>query len=304
MDIRVGTRGSKLALTQTKWIITQLKNKHPELNFELKIITTTGDRIQNVSLDKIGEKGVFVKEIEEQLLDNKIDFAVHSMKDMPGELHPGLKFSWTPIREDCRDALILKDEYKSLDELPLGAKIATGSKRRGFQLLMVRPDLNIVPIRGNIDTRIRKMKENNLDGIVLAVAGLKRLGLYKNLEKNIQLLSPKIMLPSPAQGALALEIREDDTSIHNILESITDYKTEIQIKCERAFLKGVNGNCHIPMGALCTIEGNSITIQGLLGNEEGTRIIKNKISGHIGEEEELGDKLAKIIVEEMLENDR
>ncbi|MPW26276.1 hydroxymethylbilane synthase [Alkalibaculum sp. M08DMB] len=304
MKVNVGTRGSKLALTQTKWVISQLKLKNPDTEFEIKIITTTGDRIQDVSLDKIGEKGVFVKEIEEQLLSGDIDLAIHSMKDMPGILPNGLMFSWVPPREDFRDALILKEGYRTLGDLPQGATIATGSKRRKYQLLKVRSDLNIVPIRGNIDTRLRKMKEQNLDGIILAAAGLKRLDFYNDLKENIELLKPNIMLPSPAQGALALEIREDHKELHQIIESIKDEETHIQVTAERAFLTGINGNCHIPIGALCTIKGHTIELEGLLGNEDGSTLVNRAVAGNIDQAEELGYKLAKIINEELKKNER
>lgn len=299
MKVTVGTRGSKLALTQTKWVISQLKSKNPDIEFEIKIITTTGDRIQDVSLDKIGEKGVFVKEIEEQLLSKEIDLAVHSMKDMPGVLPEGLMFSWVPPREDFRDALILKEGYHSIDDLPEGSTIATGSKRREYQLLKARPDLKIAPIRGNVDTRIRKMKDQNLDGIILAAAGLKRLGLYEELEKNIQLLEPDLMLPSPAQGALALEIREEHVELHQIVESIRDDKTHLEITSERAFLKGIGGNCHIPIGALCIVKGDTIELEGLLGNEDGSILINQKVSGHKSQAEELGSELAQNILKEL-----
>lgn len=299
MKIIVGTRGSKLALTQTKWVISQLKAKNSDIEFEIKVISTAGDRIQDVSLDKIGGKGVFVKEIEEQLLDKKIDLAVHSMKDMPGELPEGLMFSWVPPREDFRDALILKEGYHSLEDLPKGAAIATGSKRREYQLLKARNDLKILPIRGNIDTRLRKMKEQNLDGIILAAAGLKRLGVYSELEKNIQLLDPNLMLPSPAQGALALEIREEHIELHKIIESIRDDETHLQITCERAFLKGIGGNCHIPIGGLCTIKDDGIELEGLLGNEDGSVLVNKKISGNKSEAEKIGYQLAQSILGEM-----
>lgn len=169
MKVVVGTRGSKLALTQTNWVIDELKKNNPEVDFEIKIIKTKGDLVQHLSLDKIGDKGLFVKEIEQQLLYKEIDIAVHSMKDMPSCLPAGLKFAGIPKREDPRDVLILKEGYTSIDDLPQGAKIGTGSKRRKYQLLRARPDLEIVPIRGNIDTRVRKIEDENLDGVVLAV---------------------------------------------------------------------------------------------------------------------------------------
>ena len=172
MKIRVGTRGSNLALIQTNWAIDRLKEKFPEVEFEVKIIKTKGDKILHLSLDKIGDKGLFVKEIESQLLEGEIDLAVHSMKDMPAEVVEGLKFAAVPKREDPRDVIILREGLNSFDELPIGATIGTGSKRRKYQFLRKRPDLNIVPIRGNIETRISKIESENLDGIVLAASGV------------------------------------------------------------------------------------------------------------------------------------
>ncbi len=299
MKIIVGTRGSKLALTQTKWVVSQLQNNYPDTEFEIKTITTTGDRIQNVSLDKIGEKGVFVKEIEEQLLSRKIDLAVHSMKDMPGELPEGLMFSGVPQREDYRDVIVFKEGYKSLEDLPQGAVIGTGSKRRQFQLLKYREDLKFDPIRGNIDTRVRKIEEQNLDGVILAAAGLKRLGLYDKLKDRIEPIDAHIILPSPAQGALAIEIREENTQVHKMVESISHSESNLQAKAERSFLKGINGNCHIPMGALCTIIEENVEIEGLLGNEDGSVLIKKKVFGPKENAEKLGWELAKDILKEM-----
>lgn len=299
MKIKVGTRGSRLALTQTKWIVSQLEKNYPTMKFEIKVITTTGDRIQNVSLDKIGEKGVFVKEIEEQLLSGEIDLAVHSMKDMPGELPEGLMFSWVPEREDYRDVIVLKEGYCSLKDLPQGAIIGTGSKRREYQLLRYRNDLKFKPIRGNIDTRVRKIQEENLDGVILAAAGLKRLGLYEELIDRIEPIEADVILPSPAQGALAIEIREENTEVHKIIQSLHHSETHVQVQAERSFLRGLNGNCHIPMGALCTIKGDQIEIEGLLGNEDGSVLVKKNISGPKEDAERLGWKLAKKILGKM-----
>lgn len=295
MNIVVGTRGSKLALTQTNWVVNELKKNYPNVEFEIKVIKTKGDLIQNVSLDKIGDKGLFVKEIEQQLLDKEIDMAVHSMKDMPSSLPDGLKFASVPKREDPRDALILKDEYKSLDELPKGAVIGTGSKRRKYQLLKYRPDLNIVSIRGNIDTRIRKIDDENLDGVVLAASGLIRAGLDSKIS---QYLPVDVMIPAPAQGALALEIRDNDKDIEEIINCIKDDITKIQVEAERGFLDGVNGSCHIPMGAYCTVEDENINLVGLYGNQEGTKLIIKSISGKASEAREVGIELAKLISKE------
>jgi hydroxymethylbilane synthase len=295
MKIVVGTRGSKLAVTQTNWVIDKLKEKYPSIEFEVKIIKTKGDLIQNVSLDKIGDKGLFVKEIEQQLIDGEIDIAVHSMKDMPSSLPEGLKFASVPKREDPRDVLILKDGYNSLEDLPQGATIGTGSKRRKYQLLNHRPDLNIVSIRGNVDTRIRKIKDENLDGIVLAASGILRVGLQ---EKISCYLSTDIVVPAPAQGALAIEIRKDNYEVEKIINSLKDEMTEIQVAAERGFLDGVNGSCHIPMGAYCQIEGDKLNLTGLFGDEEGNAIIIKSMQGNIESPRELGYELAKLILKE------
>lgn len=295
MKIVVGTRGSKLAVTQTNWVINQLKQKHPSVEFEVKIIKTKGDLIQNVSLDKIGDKGLFVKEIEQQLIDGEIDMAVHSMKDMPSTLPESLKFASIPKREDPRDVLILKEGYNSLEDLPQGATIGTGSKRRKYQLLNHRPDLNIVSIRGNVDTRIRKIKEENLDGVVLAASGILRVGLQ---EKISCYLPTDIVIPAPAQGALAIEIRKDNTEVEKVINSLRDEITEIQVAAERGFLDGVNGSCHIPMGAYCNVEGDKLSLTGLFGDEEGNALIIKSMQGNIKSPRELGYELAKLILKE------
>lgn len=295
MNIKVGTRGSKLALIQTYWVIDKIKEKYPEIQFEVKEIKTTGDRIQNVALDKIGDKGIFVKEIEQQLLDEEIDMAIHSMKDMPSVLPEGLKFTKSPVREDCRDALILKEGYSSLDDLPAGAKIGTGSKRRKFQLLEYRPDIEVVSIRGNIDTRIKKIKTEGLDGVILAASGIKRAGLDKMIS---EILPIDIMVPAPAQGALAIEIKKGNIHIEEIINSIGDDTTEIQIAAERGFLDGVDGSCHIPIGAICELKGEELKLTGLFGDEEGNILVKKHLIGGIDNPRDLGLNLAKSVIEE------
>ena len=295
MKLVVGTRGSKLALVQTNWVVDQLKKANPGVEFEVKIIKTKGDLIKDLPLDKIGDKGLFVKEIEKSLLDGEIDMAVHSMKDMPSYLPEGLKFAHSPKREDPRDALIFKEGYKSLDDLPQGARIGTGSKRRKYQLLKHRPDLEIVPIRGNIETRIKKIETENLDGVVLAASGLRRAGLDDKIDYYIP---TDIMLPAPAQGILALEIREDDKETEKIIDSIKDDITKIQIDAERGFLIGVNGSCHIPMGAYCEIEGEKITLTGLYGDGEGKKIVVQSQTGTLADAPKIGYELAKSVLKE------
>ena len=301
MKIVVGTRGSKLAVTQTNWVIDRLKEKNPSVEFEVKIIKTKGDIIQHVSLDKIGDKGLFVKEIEQQLLDGGIDMAVHSMKDMPSSLPEGLKFASIPKREDPRDVLILKEGYSSLEDLPKGATIGTGSKRRKYQLLNHRPDLNIVPIRGNVDTRIRKIVDENLDGVVLAASGILRGGLE---EKISYYLPTDIVVPAPAQGALAIEIRKNEPKIDEVINSLKDEITEIQVAAERGFLDGVNGSCHIPMGAYCEVDGEKIKLTGLYGDEEGKALVIKSIDGSVHAPRELGIELAKLILKEYDSHER
>lgn len=294
MKVRVGTRGSNLALIQTNWAIDKLKEKFPEVEFEVKVIKTKGDKILHLSLDKIGDKGLFVKEIESQLLEGDIDLAVHSMKDMPAEVVKGLKFAAVPKREDPRDVIILRDGIEKFEELPIGATIGTGSKRRKYQLLRKRPDLNIVPIRGNIETRISKIQSENLDGIVLAASGVIRAGLE---DKITEYLPIELMIPAPAQGALALEIRENDEKLESMINSIKDEISQIQIDAERSYLAGIDGSCHIPMGAYCQVDGEKLTLTGIFGDEDGKKVTVASLDGTKDNPKELGDRLAKVILE-------
>lgn len=294
MKIRVGTRGSNLALIQTNWAIDRLKEKFPEVEFEVKIIKTKGDKILHLSLDKIGDKGLFVKEIESQLLEGEIDLAVHSMKDMPAEVVEGLKFAAVPKREDPRDVIILREGLNSFDELPIGATIGTGSKRRKYQLLRKRPDLNIVPIRGNIETRISKIESENLDGIVLAASGVIRADLE---EKITEFLPVDLMIPAPAQGALALEIRENDEELEKMIDAIKDEISQIQTDAERSYLAGIDGSCHIPMGAYCEVDGEKLILTGIFGDEDGEKITVASLEGDRDNPKELGSNLAKLVLE-------
>lgn len=293
MKIRVGTRGSNLALIQTNWAIDRLKEKFPEVEFEVKIIKTKGDKILHLSLDKIGDKGLFVKEIESQLLEGEIDLAVHSMKDMPAEVVDGLKFAAVPKREDPRDVIILREGLNSFDELPIGATIGTGSKRRKYQLLRKRPDLNIVPIRGNIETRISKIESENLDGIVLAASGVLRADLE---DKITEYLPVDLMIPAPAQGALALEIRENDVVLEKMIDVIKDEISQIQTDAERSYLARIDGSCHIPMGAYCEVDGEKLTLTGIFGDEDGEKITVASLEGNRDNPKELGSNLAKLVL--------
>ena len=223
--------------------------------------------------------------------------AVHSMKDMPGKLPEGLKLSPPPIREYYRDVFVFREGIKSIEELPKGAKIGTGSKRRKYQILKYRPDLNIVPIRGNVETRIRKIEEENLDGVILAAAGIKRLGL--DLDSRIFYINKEIMLPSPTQGILAIEIRDKDEKVESILKGIYHRETEIQATVERGFLTAVGGSCKVPVGCYCEVLEDKIIVEGLLGSEEGDILIRKSIVEDINEYKEAGEKLGQILMREM-----
>lgn len=238
-------------MAQTELVCEALKQRFPEHTYEILVISTRGDRIQDVALREMGQKGIFVKEIEEKLLKKEIHLGVHSMKDMPSENTGGLIFTKTWKREDPRDVLILR-EAGSLGELREGAVIGTGSMRRECQLKKIRPDIRIAGIRGNVDTRLRKMEEQKLDGILLAAAGLKRLGMEGVIT---QYLEPEEMVPACAQGALALEIREDNRMLQKMLDSFGDVESMICVEAERSFLQAVGGGCHVPAGAYCRRTG-------------------------------------------------
>ncbi|MCH4072208.1 hydroxymethylbilane synthase [Pseudoramibacter sp.] len=292
--VRVGTRGSQLALTQTKWVIAQLREACPEYDFELKVIRTRGDADQKRPLDQIGGKGLFTKEIEDELLSGQIQMAVHSMKDMPAQLPEGLTLLPPPAREDPSDVLVTHEDIWGIEELREGAVIGTGSKRRAFQIRQLRPDIQCVNIRGNIDTRLRKLDEQHLDGIVLAAAGMKRLGVYNQENYNILTLEPSDFICAPAQGILALEAREDNMAVRKMAEQIADRTAAIQMKAERAFLVALNGDCHLPIGAYCDInQKGRLTLHGIYGDASGAHIAMASVMGNCCEAETLGVDLAK-----------
>lgn len=269
MDYKVGTRGSKLALTQTEAVLDVLRSAYPHDSFTAVIIRTAGDRNQHSPISEVG-KGVFVDEIEEALLDGRIHMAVHSMKDMPAAAREGLTFCRSWQREDARDVLILR-EAASLAELPQGAKIGTGSLRRGYQLKKLRPDLQILPIRGNIDTRIGKLHTvqpdgTQLDGIVLAAAGLNRLGLKP---ERMQYLSVEEMIPAPAQGILAIELPEANHELMEKLNALSSPETVRAALVERAFLRAIGGDCRKPIGAYCRRTADGVQLRAMFGNTDG-----------------------------------
>lgn len=291
--IIVGSRRSKLALTQTNWFINELKNAGVPFEFEIKEIVTKGDRILDVQLSKVGGKGLFVKEIEQALFDKEIDFAVHSMKDMPAVLPEGLVIGCIPPREDARDAFISNGHVKFAD-LPKGAVVGTSSLRRGAQLLQARPDLEIKWIRGNVETRLAKLESEGFDAIILAAAGLKRLGWSD--EVVTEYLDVDICLPAVAQGTLGIECRGDDQELLSELAKLTDQITWNEAHTERAFLAAMDGGCQVPIAGYATTKGDTITFTGLVAAPDSSVIYKETVTGN--NPEELGKEAAKILTEQ------
>jgi hydroxymethylbilane synthase len=291
--IIVGSRQSALALTQTNWVIEQLKGFGLPFEFEIKRIVTKGDKILDVTLSKVGGKGLFVKEIEQALLDGEIDLAVHSMKDMPAVLPEQLTIGAVPKRVDARDVLISKDG-KTFAELAEGAVVGTSSLRRAAQLKAIRPDLRIEPIRGNIDTRIRKLKEENFDAIILAAAGLERMQWKGEIT---EFLPVDISLPAVGQGALGIECRKDDTEVLDLLGRLNDSDTAFAVRAERSFLNTLEGGCQVPIAAHATVTGeNKLALTGLVATPEGDTILKESAEG--GNPEEMGRSLAEKLKEQ------
>ncbi|RLL47950.1 hydroxymethylbilane synthase [Oceanobacillus piezotolerans] len=289
--IIVGSRRSNLAITQTNWVIEQLKKAGAQNEFEVKEIVTKGDKILDVTLSKVGGKGLFVKEIEQAMYNKEIDFAVHSMKDMPSVMPEGLVISSIPVREDPRDAFISKD-HTLLNDLKEGAIVGTSSLRRAAQIVAVRPDIEIKWIRGNIETRIRKLKEEDYDAIILAASGLKRAGLSE--EVVTEFLEAEVMLPAVGQGALAIECREDDEEIRSLLATINDDFTTKTVTAERTFLNLLDGGCQIPIGGYAYLENDEIILTALVGTPDGKTILKETVRGT--EPKEVGQKAADILI--------
>lgn len=291
--VKIGTRGSKLALAQTNSVIELLKKIAPDIQIEISVIKTSGDVMQDVSLLQIGGQGAFVKEIEEALLAGEIDLAVHSMKDVPGEIPEGLAFAAILKREDVRDVLVSRGRIK-MEFMPKGAKIGTGSLRRGAQIKAILPDIEIVPLRGNIDTRLKKIETENLTGVILAAAGMKRLGYVQTIT---QFLPVELMLPAVGQGALGLQVRKTDGDLAGILSKLNHAPTAVEVEAERSYLRALGGGCRLPIAAYGLIEAQRLTLEGLVAAPNGTSVIRDKVWGALDEAEELGQKLALMIME-------
>ena len=272
--VTIGSRGSPLALWPANWVKDLLLGHHSDLAVDIKIIKTSGDRIQDVPLAKIGGKGLFVKEIEEGLLKREVDFAVHSMKDMPIIFPVNLCIACVTKRENPFDALISRNDIK-LDDLPKGAKIGTGSLRRMSQLLYYRPDLNLVPLRGNLETRLKKLETEGLDAIILAAAGLIRLG-WKDCITEI--IPPEILLPAMGQGAVGIETRKNDVDNQILLADMDDEQTHYALDAERALVSQLEGGCNVPIGSFATLNGDQITLRGLVASLDGKTMYKKELT--------------------------
>ena len=291
--IRIGTRASLLAVTQSTWVKDQIEHHHPDVRVELVKITTKGDKILDVPLARVGGKGLFVKEIEDALLENRVDLAVHSMKDVPTELPDGLEVAIVPPREIARDAFV-SARYQRLAELPAGARIGTSSLRRKAQLAALRPDLAINDLRGNLDTRLRKLDEGQYEAIILAGAGLNRLGLQ---DRITTLFDPEEMVPAIGQGALGIELRGDDQRIRDLLSFLHHPDTADAVRAERAFLLRLEGGCQVPIGAHATIAGETLTLTGLIASVDGRQVLREQQSGPRKQAERLGTELAETLLD-------
>jgi hydroxymethylbilane synthase len=287
-SLRIGTRGSQLALWQANWVKDALVQHHPSLEVELVIIKTQGDRIQDVPLAKIGSSALFVKEIEASLLEGTVDVAVHSMKDMPSLLGEGLAIAAVPVREHPSDVLISKNA-KGFFDLPPGARIGTSSLRRGAQLMHARKDIALVSLRGNLGTRIRKLGTENLDAIVLAAAGVRRLNLA---DRITEYLAPELVLPAVGQGALCIEVRGNDEASRRIVSVLDDPVTRQVVTAERAFLGQLGGTCQVPLAAHGRIEGDTLTLEGLVASLDGGKMLRDRASGPVEGAQEIGTRLA------------
>jgi len=302
--IHLGTRGSRLAVIQSEYIKRRIMALNPDVNIKLLTIKTTADKFRTTPLYRIGGKGLFLKEIEDALLEGKVDLAVHSMKDVPAEIPEGLEIAAITERMDPRDALISKEPLPSVEHLPKNARVATSSLRRASQLRHVRPDIEVVPIRGNLDTRLRKITTENLDAIVLAMAGILRINV-----KDIHLLpmDPNLCLPAAGQGSLGIEVRKEDAEVRNLVSPLNDSKASTCIRAERACLQHLGAECYTSMAAFAEIKDAGIHLRAVVADLNGKRLLRDEAAGDLKDFESIGTALAerllsrgaKEIIEEM-----
>jgi len=286
--IRIGSRGSKLALTQTNWVADRLRAAHPGLHIEIDVIKTTGDVIQDRPLELIGVRGAFTKELDVALLDASIDLVVNSLKDLPTTMTEGIALAAIPERADARDGFFSRTGAALMD-LPAGARIGTSSLRRRAQLLALRPDLKAVDIRGNVDTRLQKMRDGAVDGILLALAGVGRLGMEYEVTEA---LDCSRWLPAPGQGALGITTRTDDQAVRNLVSAIEDAPTRIAVAAERAVLAQVEGGCHVPLGAHAVVDGDQVALDALIAALDGHKIVRDQVIANIANAADAGTELA------------
>jgi len=291
--LRIGTRGSKLALWQTNWVAAQLRERWPNIRFDIEIVKTVGDQVQDRPLDQIPVLGVFTKELDNALLANEIDLAVHSMKDRPTDTPEGVAIGAVPRRVDPRDAFIGKQAARLCD-LPPGAVVGTGSLRRRAQALALRPDLAFTALRGNIDTRLRKLAESDsLGGIILAMAGVQRLSLEEHVTEILDL--PQ-WLPAAAQGTLAITVRDGDIDVLQVVDAIEDKKTRAAAIAERAVLARLGGGCHVPVGAYAEVRDGRMTLSGLIADLDGSLLVRETVEGPVEKAETLGAALGDMLL--------
>ena len=293
MIMRIGTRASKLALAQAQWVLKRISAEYPDIEVELVTVKTKGDRVRDRPLSAIGGKGLFVKEIEEALQREDIDIAVHSLKDVPAELPGNLHIGIIPEREDPCDVIISKDNA-SLEGLPKNSRIGTSSLRRAAQLLHHRPDLKIVPLRGNLDTRIRKLHSLDMHAIIVAAAGLKRMGLAGQIT---QILPADLMLPAIGQGALGLELRLDDQHTGTMVMFLDHYPTRVAVEAERAFLKELKGGCQLPVAGFGKLTDGTLCLDGMVADVWGKKVVRDRVSGSPGDAKALGAALAHRVLD-------
>lgn len=291
--VRVATRGSLLALTQTGWVVDRLGALNPGLGFELIPFKTVGDKVLDVALSQIGSKGLFTKELEEALLAEQADMAVHSLKDMPTELPPGLVLACTPPREDPRDVVITRSRAPFM-ELPPGTLVGTSSLRRLAQLRAHRPDLEYAPIRGNVDTRLRKLDEGRVGALVMAAAGLHRAGFSRRITEY---LDPAFCLPAPGQGALAIEIRDGDEAMRAVVMKLHEPAAAAEVEAERALLARLQGGCQVPIGARAVYDQGRLRLEGLIAAPDGGKVIRQVAEGLAAQAKALGEEVAAWLLE-------
>jgi len=292
-EIVIGTRDSALAMWQTNWVVDNLKRLNPGYRFRVVSMKTQGDKILDVALAKIGDKGLFTKELELAMQEGEIDLAVHSMKDLPTVLPEGLMIGCICERVDPRDVVISMNRT-TLAQMPQGARIGTSSLRRCAQLLNFRPDLQLEPLRGNLNTRMAKLERNNLDAIILAAAGVERLGWGDRITEH---LSTDICLPAVGQGSIGVEIREEDTEVYNVVQTLNHFPSQAAINAERALLRKLEGGCQIPIGSLGTVEDDRLTLRGVVAGLDGRDLIRDSVSGPAGQAVSLGEELAGRLIE-------